>query len=537
MIIGNCNFNPYPNKNLIVSEIKLEGNNQNDLIKNKQIIEFQPQSNQAEEKKRWIPERDFCRKALQECKINSSLEDSTIKGKEGGNGTVCFTTDGKYAVKRGVDLQASIPEKNEINLLEKAVKEILLCKPKGFEMNLPIGLFHICNSKNQKANCNIQIFPKVNTVEGKKDMGDVVREYVGSKSQKCLNIIESLGRQLALFHNTSGIDCSDGHAKGLQHGDFNAGNILVTDISNDGKNSQFTLIDNADFHPRKRIISDLVCFIYFTTILWGNERPAQYKDRMTDVINGLYKGYMQALPKDVYKLMSERIFSSKAAGALAEAQGDSYPKAFLNSDKWNQHFENIQREAFKNANAHDNSSGSSGVSKTTKGEGILKENVINAESLSLFINLEKVNLSAHKNLKYIDCLGKMTNLKDLNLSHTKVEAIFPLQSAKNLEVLNLRYCEYLEDVTPLNVLKNLKELNLSHTKVKWVGCLGLGNMTKLEILNLSGNKQIDDNSDLAPLEKLLTLKTIDLTGTKVSSERMEILSKALPKCTILRNQL
>ena len=103
----------------------------------------------------------------------------------------------------------------------------------------------------------------------------------------------------------------------------------------------------------------------------------------------------------------------------------------------------------------------------------------NKEDIRAVYNVDDSNVSELKycrKAKYID-MGHNTELSDLSfvghmpeleiliVSGCPVKDLSGFENCKKLEFLELAYCGYLEDLTPLAGCENLKNLNVSYTKV------------------------------------------------------------------------
>ena len=306
-----------------------------------------------------IPTRQYCQKAL----VLSNLDDNDLNhtDRAGGNGVVSLTKNKKYAVKREVDINAGIPEKNKVDVLLNVSSTVNNLKRKysninGFVMNLPVNLFHIYKN-NQPAKCNIQIFPQVKTPlekEGRKDVAGIIRHYLYDSNRSLeardLNTIKSLGKKLAEFQQTTEISNSNNIDIGLQHGDFNPANILITKINHNGE-ADFTLIDNGDFRVDGRIISDPVYFSYWTVEFLLSNPDSSTLNRFKTITNSFYSGYVEKLPEAVVKNMKKYIFDKGIIGPLAAAfSGDFFSfrgrTHFLNTEKWSKILAPMQHDGF-----------------------------------------------------------------------------------------------------------------------------------------------------------------------------------------------
>ncbi|GMJ06002.1 hypothetical protein like AT4G19050 [Hibiscus trionum] len=108
-------------------------------------------------------------------------------------------------------------------------------------------------------------------------------------------------------------------------------------------------------------------------------------------------------------------------------------------------------------------------------------------------SIKVLDLSGATNIKEImyDCFEEATNLRELDLSETKIQYLPP--AIGDLQKLRLKNC---------NLLRNLPALN---------------GQVRLEELDLSGCTMLEHLPDLSDLKKL---KILNLTGTKLWSEEL-----------------
>lgn len=311
------------------------------------------------ENKPKIPKREFCQQALNMIGIDAVIEPENKGDIEGGNGVFSFTTDRKYAVKRSTNLNANDPNQNEIIALNKAASKIQSSNPKGFNFNLPEAVFTIVDKSGKTQDCNIQIFPKVSTLNESpewghlhlRDFGDVIRRYFSSKDEICLKIIFSLGKKLAEFQQSQEVkfDKERNYHIGLQHGDFNAGNILITGLDA-ASNAEFTLVDNVDFRPDGRLVADPIYFIYFNTICIPGLSAdfEEHKSSMTEIVDSFYTGYVSNLKEEIRTEM-DKVFTSQIPLAESVSGKEVYSKEVLNAtgNLWGELLDGMQKRAYQ----------------------------------------------------------------------------------------------------------------------------------------------------------------------------------------------
>lgn len=154
------------------------------------------------------------------------------------------------------------------------------------------------------------------------------------------------------------------------------------------------------------------------------------------------------------------------------------------------------------------------------------------EHLSNIINSSELNLNAYPEVDKLSPLSKLSNLRRINISNTKVKDLSPLRNLTKLESLICSGTP-IESLFHLRYLTNLKVLNLNHTLVNDLG--SLHSFDKLEQLYLNKTKidslhpiselnnlkdlRISNTgiADLAPLKDLKNLEVLHCNGTNVSS--------------------
>lgn len=103
-----------------------------------------------------------------------------------------------------------------------------------------------------------------------------------------------------------------------------------------------------------------------------------------------------------------------------------------------------------------------------------------------------INLS-HSDIRDLNGIEYLTNLKVLDLSGNNLKSIVPLKALEHLTDLNLSMNVDISDVSPLSQMETLEKLDLEHTSVSDIQALK--DLKKLTDLNLS-KTNIDDLSPL-----------------------------------------
>lgn len=114
-----------------------------------------------------------------------------------------------------------------------------------------------------------------------------------------------------------------------------------------------------------------------------------------------------------------------------------------------------------------------------------------------------------KEIKMINHLDKLTELKQLKIFNLKIKEINGLENLTLLEELDLPRNE-ISEIKGLETLRNLKRLRLSHNKIEHIQ--GLENLTRLKELNLMFNKIIS----IGGLESQKNLKSLNLAENQIN---------------------
>ena len=136
--------------------------------------------------------------------------------------------------------------------------------------------------------------------------------------------------------------------------------------------------------------------------------------------------------------------------------------------------------------------------------------ITDLESLSVLINLQKLNLESSNKIKELKSLLSLTNLTYLNLAYCKEI------TNNNIKFLTSKKFQYLNftsvrtsDIALMTNLIELHELILSDTKVKDNDLQTIGDFTNLQILRLNDCTNIADHG-LSFLYNLTNLQILDL---------------------------
>ncbi len=144
----------------------------------------------------------------------------------------------------------------------------------------------------------------------------------------------------------------------------------------------------------------------------------------------------------------------------------------------------------------------------------------------------------------MEALTSLTSLKELSLGGDKLTdaGLQPLRQLPGLTVLELGGSQREDSgiwtvsfaapgLEAIATLKDLHQLKLSRTLISASGLSRLKGLSRLDVLDLHDCRRIGDDS-VAILAGMPSLRSIDLTGTKVTSAGLAKLHRAKPNCQI-----
>jgi len=152
--------------------------------------------------------------------------------------------------------------------------------------------------------------------------------------------------------------------------------------------------------------------------------------------------------------------------------------------------------------------------------------VSSSSDLDKMNSIEKLDLSFNQNIRTLEPIRKLENLKNLNCAGTKVFNLSALESTPNLEIL---WCfdSFIDSLEPLTQLKNLKVLDCSNTQIK--NLEPLRNLKNLEVLVCSSNQL----SSIEPLIHLPSLKSLSIDIDHFDKKAIRSFKRLKPSCTVL----
>lgn len=160
--------------------------------------------------------------------------------------------------------------------------------------------------------------------------------------------------------------------------------------------------------------------------------------------------------------------------------------------------------------------------------------VDNIDCFSDFKELVKVYLTETK-VKDLSPLAGLTKIKTLKITNAELVDLKPLESLTNLETLSLAGCkladgnDFSTGLGPIGEL-SIESLDLSGTNLNELSLLT--NLSKLEILKLDNSTA----SDITPLAKLKTLKSLTTWDSNISDESVAALKAQLPSLIVITEE-
>jgi Leucine-rich repeat (LRR) protein len=178
---------------------------------------------------------------------------------------------------------------------------------------------------------------------------------------------------------------------------------------------------------------------------------------------------------------------------------------------------------------------------------------IDYNKLKNLLRITDLDISNNQSITDLNAIGKLTRLKSLDCSNTKIKDLYPIRSLNKLEVVNcsntgiesieaLQYASgmtdlfvdntKISDITTVENFENLKKLSIENTNVSDIGALVA--CRNLEDLRISGTKV----ADFEVLKELGELKILRINALPISSlesitnlKKLEQLSFSATKIT------
>ncbi|MEX0811878.1 MAG: leucine-rich repeat domain-containing protein [Chitinophagales bacterium] len=121
---------------------------------------------------------------------------------------------------------------------------------------------------------------------------------------------------------------------------------------------------------------------------------------------------------------------------------------------------------------------------------------------------ESLSISGDSSLRNLNALHVFSNLRQLDISHTKIQDLSPIRHFTDLRYLNASY-SLVYDISPLQYNSGLKYLDLSFTLIEKLDVLY--RFINLELLNLSNTRP----QSLKGIENLSALKELGLANMQL----------------------
>lgn len=167
-------------------------------------------------------------------------------------------------------------------------------------------------------------------------------------------------------------------------------------------------------------------------------------------------------------------------------------------------------------------------------------NIENINGISACPQIRWLTIEKCTGLNDLRDLSKLTSLTQLSLRNLTISDLSPIADLVNLEQLGVSFCP-VTDISPLANLPHLESLNISSTDVTSLPVGGTTAVTTFscggiashltDITNIAGwlgeNASIDfpllEITDLSGIEKVGPLRTLNLAGSKVSTDSIRYL--------------
>lgn len=126
--------------------------------------------------------------------------------------------------------------------------------------------------------------------------------------------------------------------------------------------------------------------------------------------------------------------------------------------------------------------------------------------LKKMASIDSLNLSGNQFVLDLEPLSALKDLKQLDISDTKISDLSPLRYARNLKKINASNTQ-ISDISSLQYFSGLTDLNLAQTPISDISVIG--RLTMLKCLNLSSTQP----TDFKPLKEIKALQNINLSNT------------------------
>jgi len=148
------------------------------------------------------------------------------------------------------------------------------------------------------------------------------------------------------------------------------------------------------------------------------------------------------------------------------------------------------------------------------------------EELHQLASIPEIDLSSHTEIRSLEPLSQVQNLKKLNISHTSVESIEPLYELRDLNWLDMSHTK-VNSLSSLENNNSLDYLNISSSSIE-----DLKALEQAQSLNKLYMEDVQV-SDIGPLTSLSGLRELRADNCLVDKSQFEAFILANPKCSTL----
>ena len=435
---------------------------------------------------------------------------------QGANSTTFKLHDQIIKISKNVEPADELSK--ELENSQKTYDMLRGLRNPGFDFAIPQKTHKIWSS-DHKGMCFVEISKALPTL-----VNDRYYKYI-YKDIDARAVFFDLGKALAQLQNSKPSTLEyDGYYYGIQHGDFQMGNIFYDPNSHTGHT--FTLIDLGNVAEHKRLLLDPLYLVYSLSITIDGKRErfieelknATTKTKISNMITAFINGYVSNLnptaAEQINKTIQENMNPTDVfySGPKYLYKGKDVIDGVRNNRELVEFFNPLIKQAF--ATAYMKTFGSKMVSTLKPQESTfiqseqsvsqpfqnIDQSITSLSQLPGMCTADRVSLhlEMYPNLKDLTGLGQCTNLKRLYLQGTSVSDIEEIGKLTNLEELDLSSSQ-VESLLPLAGYANYTYAGLPIKLHE-----GLKN---LKILTVKGIKKITGYKQLKEKLPDLTIKT------------------------------
>ncbi len=149
----------------------------------------------------------------------------------------------------------------------------------------------------------------------------------------------------------------------------------------------------------------------------------------------------------------------------------------------------------------------------------------NFEDLHKIFSINKLDIQGNQEIFSIEPLKKLTKLKTLNISDTRINSLDALKELSNLEVLWFRYT-FVSSLDALKNLKKIREIDFYNTEV--FDLSPIAELSNLEFINCS----LTNVNSLYPIYDMPKLRILNCQTHLLSLENIEQYKLMNPKVRV-----